>query len=401
MRLHYLDAMRAVLMMLGVILHSSMTYSVRGGWEVHDTATHPIFDLYIAINGTYRMQAFFIIAGFFSQMTLQRHGVTYFLKQRLQRILVPLLTTALTLNIIQLWLIDYQMPFVEVSNRQAGLLNHFQHGDWLQHLWFLNVLLIFSIVALPVYGVLSRWRSFGSIELTRLPLWFLILAGVGCNVAGHWILHLNYAYADQVHAFGLFNPVLLLQYLPFFITGMILYCHQLALSELSTLNRTTVAMIVAVFGLQFVKGEGHLVAAAEFFREGMTFWLASHLCFVFFHRFFDRSTAFIRYFSDASYTVYLFHHLLVIFFAGIVSGMTCHAVIKFSIVCSLSFLTSLAIHEFVIRRIRLLGLLFNGKTQGKPESERPIIPGKQPRIELKDNHMRQAAIPLTAAEPHT
>ena len=152
MRIHFIDAMRSVLMVLGVVLHAAKVYTVSGRWELHDSAaTNPLFDGIVALISSFRMPAFFVIAGFFAQMTLERHGRKYFLWHRLRRLAIPFLATALLLNSLQLWL-QYRLPVLAESSLPfpGSVAEIFTSGRWLQHLWFLVDLLIFSLFALPL-----------------------------------------------------------------------------------------------------------------------------------------------------------------------------------------------------------------------------------------------------------
>src|SRR5262249_43949527 len=65
-RYHDLDALRAILMTLGVVIHSADIYTASPRWVINDPHGSPFFDGLISALCGFRMQAFFIIAGFFS-----------------------------------------------------------------------------------------------------------------------------------------------------------------------------------------------------------------------------------------------------------------------------------------------------------------------------------------------
>jgi glucan biosynthesis protein C len=157
-RIHFLDAMRSTLMALGVVLHTANVYAVHGKWEIHDSCTHPVFDLLAAVIRSFRMPAFFIIAGFFAQMTIDRHGAHSFLSQRAKRLMIPFVTTTLTLNLLQFWLqYRYHAAVTGIAWQDPSvLLQTFFAGNWIQHLWFLNVLGVYCLIAVPASGLLRR-----------------------------------------------------------------------------------------------------------------------------------------------------------------------------------------------------------------------------------------------------
>src|ERR1700710_1556255 len=92
-RLHALDAVRGFALLLGIVLHATMSFlpAPTRIWIIQDN--HPsttLGVLFFAIH-VFRMTTFFLIAGFFAHMSFHRRGGQAFIKDRLQRIAVPLL----------------------------------------------------------------------------------------------------------------------------------------------------------------------------------------------------------------------------------------------------------------------------------------------------------------------
>ena len=101
-RIHALDAWRATLLLLGVVLHSVselLSEMPEGTLKV----------VYLRLNDfihTFRMPAFFVLSGFFSAMLLETRGAKAFLWNRCQRIVLPFLVfvplTGLTLSVLHI-----------------------------------------------------------------------------------------------------------------------------------------------------------------------------------------------------------------------------------------------------------------------------------------------------------
>ena len=144
-RLHGLDALRGAALLLGVVLHASMTYFPVTIWIVPDTDNSPVASvLFFAIH-LFRMTSFFLIAGLFAHMMLGRRGTLGFIRDRLSRIAGPL---------FGLWWVIFP-AFVAVIVWMAAIRNGGSiptdgpppPGLTLQnfpltHLWFLWMLLI-------------------------------------------------------------------------------------------------------------------------------------------------------------------------------------------------------------------------------------------------------------------
>ncbi|HRJ64373.1 acyltransferase family protein [Brevundimonas sp. UBA2416] len=89
-RLHGLDALRGTALLLGVVLHASMSYFPVTIWIVPDTDNSPVASaIFFAIH-LFRMTSFFLIAGLFAHMMLDRRGTVGFIKDRGMRIAGPL-----------------------------------------------------------------------------------------------------------------------------------------------------------------------------------------------------------------------------------------------------------------------------------------------------------------------
>lgn len=104
-RRHDLDALRAIAMLLGIVLHIGLAYTPIP-WPVQDTQQSEIVLLFIAYIHGFRMPLFFLLSGFFTAMLLQRKGIREMLKQRVMRILLPLLLCTITILPLTRWSIE-------------------------------------------------------------------------------------------------------------------------------------------------------------------------------------------------------------------------------------------------------------------------------------------------------
>jgi peptidoglycan/LPS O-acetylase OafA/YrhL len=89
-RLHGLDALRGTALLLGVVLHASLSYLPTVIWPFPDEQTSPWATVIFFAIHLFRMTTFFLIAGLFAHMLLQRRGLGGFIRDRLGRIAGPL-----------------------------------------------------------------------------------------------------------------------------------------------------------------------------------------------------------------------------------------------------------------------------------------------------------------------
>ncbi len=88
-RRHDLDALRAATMLLGILLHSLMSF-IPAGWIVQDAQAGGWASVFVqAIHG-FRMPLFFLLSGFFTAMLWRERGLKSLISNRVRRILLPL-----------------------------------------------------------------------------------------------------------------------------------------------------------------------------------------------------------------------------------------------------------------------------------------------------------------------
>ena len=91
-----LDALRAGAMLLGIVLHASLSF-FPSYWMVADCRQDSAFGVvFSAIHG-FRMPLFFVMSGFFSAMLLHRRGRGALIKHRFHRVFLPLLAGMFTI----------------------------------------------------------------------------------------------------------------------------------------------------------------------------------------------------------------------------------------------------------------------------------------------------------------
>lgn len=363
-RIHSLDGLRSGLMLLGVVLHSAYPYSDGARWLVRDPQRNPFFQALTHGIHLFRMPAFFLIAGYFATLLLSKSKPADFLRERLRRIGVPLLSTLFTLNLLQTWLLQTRSTAHSWLPSGDEMQLMWSSGSIVGHLWFLVYLLIFcTLIAAGAASVrrfaVSRWPAWlaGDVGFGTL-LGLAMACSVGAVAAGHLApAVLNHEYL------GLVDPSELLAYLPFFCVGLLLETNEALLLRFSTPGPYTLlaglaalAAMMASTGLHGLAGKSLRLLAST-----LLVWVVIRMLFSAFRRIASGASPLFRYLSDASYSIYLMHHLIVVALASWLLTVHWGAWLKFGIVLSVTVCLSLAIHHFLVLRHPLLRFLFNGK----------------------------------------
>lgn len=154
-RYHSLDALRAIMMLLGLVLHTSVNYLPfipdRANWPYQDAQASNFFGWLIVFIHSFRMPTFFVVAGFFAAFLSDTRGIRAFLRHRLSRIGGPLVGGWLVLYPLLVAGMLYARGHTAASNPAPLDLS-----PSLFHLWFLYHLLIFCVAGALLSFLVGR-----------------------------------------------------------------------------------------------------------------------------------------------------------------------------------------------------------------------------------------------------
>jgi peptidoglycan/LPS O-acetylase OafA/YrhL len=154
-RLHALDSLRAVAMLLGIVLHAMMSFVAWPfDWPAHDVYRSHVFDGLVYLVHGFRMPLFFLVAGFFAHLLVQRLGVRGFARQRARRIGIPFLAGMLLVIplIALIWLWADPAGLAEIERKRPRSLLTYPTA----HLWFLQMLMILYALAIGGHAAMQR-----------------------------------------------------------------------------------------------------------------------------------------------------------------------------------------------------------------------------------------------------
>jgi glucan biosynthesis protein C len=382
-RLHALDAVRGFALLLGIVLHATLSFMPTGPsrvWIIQDI--HPRITLgvlFFAIH-VFRMTTFFLIAGFFAHLSFHRRGASGFIKDRLQRIALPLVIgwpiLFAAMAAVTFWAANFPNggPLPGPS-RWPPVLPRFP----LTHLWFLYVLLeLYAAVLVARAGVVwldpncrFRDRVDGLIGLTmqsRLapvilampigialcldPTWFAWLGvltpesslvtnlqawiGFGTAFGFGWLLHRQVDLIRMLERRWLLNSVL--------AVGLIAASFFLAIA-----GGTPPLPI----GYSVIKFAGAACYA-------LAIWTTTFAAVGLALRFLSGFSPTRRYLADASYWLYLIHLPILMVLQVAVSSLDWPWPIKFGTILLVSLPLMLASYQLLVR-YSFIGTVLNGR----------------------------------------
>ncbi|WP_018983096.1 acyltransferase family protein [Salinimonas chungwhensis] len=359
-RIFYLDAMRGILMILGIVIHSAQIYSPEAVLRVVNPDTSILMKYLVDSIHLFRMPAFFVVSGFFCYLTLEKYGVAKFFKVRLSRIAIPLVTCIFTLNVAMFYVLT------ATGWRDMSLTEFFVSGRYINHLWFLVDLIYFFVITALLHhvGIVQKITNvITSLPVfKKIPLWSLIFVLPFLTLG---IMFLNkVGIPIYVQKYGVFAPYSILYNFVFFIFGYAMSMHRAlyrSFTQLSPIISGGILAAALLLPLVIPQGQGILDEVVSEYTYILAQWCSISLCFHFFSRFLGNHSHLSAKLSDASYTVYLFHFLALMVLSVFLVKLALPALLGFTLSCVIVFAVTYLIHVLLIKKVAVLSYLFNGK----------------------------------------
>lgn len=386
-RLDYLDATRAFALILGVVFHACLSFMpVFMGWAVQDVSTSPLVGMFMTVSHSFRMETFFLLAGFFSHLTFHRQGAGEFVRTRVLRIGVPFVIGWFILRplLVSGWIMGSASLRGDVDV-WAGLLAGFQSLSTLpagiftgSHLWFLYYLAMITALVLAVRGLLTAtgsWRIAMVRRADALVAWLanspvsLVILAVP-TAATLWFMRFwSMDTPDQLRPH---LPALLI-YGGFFALGWMLSRQRELIARLAQLTPSRwilaglgIAALLLLGGIERDPSHPHYLAAhvAYALSYALTMWSLVFLTIGVFKKLCQRPNAFVRYVADSSYWMYLIHLPIVVWLQVAVAELPLHWSLKLAFISLMTIGTSLLTYDLFVRST-FIGRVLNGRRRDR------------------------------------
>jgi glucan biosynthesis protein C len=379
-RYYSLDALRGIMMMLGIVLHASQWYITEppGGLPVPlDTSRSYLFDIISHFVHSFRMPLFFVLAGFFTSLLVGKRSFKGTYINRGQRILVPLIMAIFTiLPLTMVFMISFmasarfgtqqflvtepQMNIIANEMNAAGMPTD---QPSLGHLWFLYYLLYFYLL-IPVCFVVSRWTT--KLNIGGIITSPFFVAALGAYTA----LTLWYFRGGVLFEGFIFikpHPPSLLYYGSFFFLGYVFHYHR---SILDTFRNHfgaygIASLIIFPISMYFThmdfatEASGTFHPAAVISNAFLT-WTLIYFFIGLFLRYLDFESPWTLYISNSSYWVYLLHMPVVCAVAWLLLPYDLPALLKFSVIVVMTSVVCFMTYHYLVQNT-WLGSTLNGK----------------------------------------
>jgi len=379
-RLHYIDWVR-LLATLGVFLyHATRPFSNLEGFIKNDEVSTVVTVIFLILLGPFGMPLFFMMAGASSRFALMRRTGRQFAIERIKRLAIPFVVGSILLTPLQIYMVWiyngwYEGSFLAfiptfIENLPGPAISELFNPSIFEaygiHLWFLGFLFSFSLISLPIFLWLKKdsgmrfiailaglWERRGGIFLFILPIMLVRL-----------ILQPLFPVYTSWSDFVFF--------LIFFIYGYVIYSDERFMNVVR--RDWKFALIIGIASTLVIIAVAAAGLAVEWSAnpEILGFYLTWSLisingwCWVIVAlyvatRLLDFKNRWLEYGQVAILPFYVFHQPVIFAISLYVLKRDAGILVKLLVLVLSSFMVTLILYEFIIKRLKPMRTLFGMK----------------------------------------
>ena len=382
-RLYYLDWLRVLAILAIFVFHCTRLFDT-DDWSIKNMTTYSVMDVWKEFSNSWGMPLILLISGSSAYLALDKVKPGRYVKGLFLRLFVPLMVGMFTHIAFQVYLENVQQEgfvgsfldfYPHYFNGMYGFGGNFA---WMGlHLWYLELLFILSLLCLPLFVWLKKTRigqrtlqglgNFlalpGAIYLLALPAIYLILnldpETWGKQDLGGWSVVI---------------------YPLFYIGGFLILSNE-------RLQARIVQLRWVYLGLGIVLSATHLFFEFQTSYPALTplgdrlidpvmclvvwSWLLAIFGFGKVHLNFNKP--FLKYANEAVLPFYILHQTVIVCLAYFIVQWQIPDLLKFLIVLCASFLVTISLYEFLVRRHNILRFLFGMKPLRKSPAIQPQL----------------------------
>lgn len=370
-RRYAIDWIRVLAILTVFIFHSTRFFD-SDDWHIKNATTYFGADVLVAFLSHWMMPLIFVISGISTFYALGGRGAGKFLKDRALRLLVPLVVGIFTHSALQVYFErvtqgQFRGSFFEfLPHYFDGLYGFGGNFAWMGlHLWYLEMLFVFSLACLP----LLLWLKRGSgARLLHSLGEFLARPGAIYLLALPIMMALTALDPETPWAARWWGGWSLVACLLFFLYGFVLGAHEGVQQSIQRLRWVSLAAGVVLFatlavltitGGEAEYGEARYTLGFSMFGLSVWCWILAILGFGLKHL--NLNTPFLGYANQAVLPFYVLHQTVLLSVGYFVVGWPIPDLLKLAVISASSFAIIAVTYELLVRRSNVLRILFGMK----------------------------------------
>jgi glucan biosynthesis protein C len=351
-RRYDIDWLRVLAILFVFVYHSTRFFNLED-WHVKNPATYFAVEVWNRFASSWMMPFVFVISGASLFYAVGKSGAGQFIKDKVLRLLVPLVVGVLTHAAFQVYL--ERITHGQFSGSFFDFLPHYFEGIYGlggnlaitgMHLWYLAVLFVFSIALLPLFLLLKS--KMGSRALGKLMDWIALpglVYGLALIILKSWKL----IDPDSALGFDKFGWNLGV-YMSFFLFGFVIMASERLQQSIQRLRWISLLGAITMT-IMLIMGQR---------QDELMAWFSILTFLGFGMKHLNVNTPFLKYANEAVLPFYILHQTVLLCVGYFVVRWAIPDPLKWLIIASISFVTVMGLYELV-RRNNILRFLFGMK----------------------------------------
>lgn len=342
MRKHYLDNLKIIVILLLFPIHTFMIWNNYGTKFYVWAGENNLLSSLMIITNPWNMALLFVIAGMCARYSLKKRNTREFIKERINKLLVPLILGILLLIPIQalyarkffdgydgsIWenYGHFFTSFTDLSGYDGG----FSPG----HLWFILFLLIISLLALLVMKYAPYEKI--SAKFEKMNIFGIILLFIPV-----WLM--SY--------FGAFGTYSLGRYLALYLLGYYMLSNDAVMEKIMR-NKKVILGLFGALQLWLVVAYYNFGYYGDLFVN-LVGWMGVLAGIIIGRLLLDTENKVTRYFRRASFPIYILHLPILVVIAYYAVTMIDNVFLQIGVIILGSFAVTVLAYE-IVKRVPIL-----------------------------------------------
>lgn len=378
-----LDWLRVLAILSVFIYHSTRFFNLED-WHVKNAVTYLWVEGIEGFMEIWMMPLIFLISGASISYAMNKGGAGKFFKDKVLRLLIPLLVVVFTHASLQVYL--ERLTHGQFSGSYWAFLPHYFEGAYMgdggsgnfafagMHMWYVMILFIYCVMFYPLF---RWWKGSGRAVLEKLSRlivspWIMWLA------LSFPILFLDIFADDTDLMFGS-GGWPFLYYIFFLLYGFVIVSNERlqAMIKRSRWPYLLAGLLLSAVFTFLSANQAHPVLGVWedelgdplYFLSACTL-LPAFLGFAMQHL--TKSTSFLKYANEAVLPFYILHQTVLLVTGYFVVQWAIPDLAKWTLIFASSFIVIMALYEYGVRRVNFLRVLFGMKPLHRSPITRPV-----------------------------
>jgi glucan biosynthesis protein C len=385
-RRNELDWLRTFAVLGLIPFHAAVIFTTGSMDYVKNPETSRAADIFVSFISTWGMALIFLIAGAGARFALQVRTPSLFVRERFVRLVIPFLFGVIVIVPLQAYIGriarsvappafgQYYADHLEQLARIFTGVVPRSVLDFIGHLWFIPMLIVFEALALPLDRFFHTGIGRKLIQgIAAHGQRVVLLAGFGALFGVAHFVFRSGMVVDSASA-SVVNGALLTQFFLAYLFGYLIYADQRLEAAARAVGPLALLLACVTWGaletinltLSASRPGGPLAYAAYSLLSGYTSWLWVVAILSYGMRYLTESNGVLRYLNEAAYPAYVIHMPILSLIALYVVRWDLPLLVKLVFITVTTLAATLALYDVLIRRTGFVRMIFGLKPLQSP-----------------------------------